>query len=109
MVRVSSNDVVVDVGANCEGIVPADDLQKVSPEVMADIKVGTDVMVHVVVPEDGEGNTTLSLALAQSVRDWQIAQQLMESQEIIDCAVVGGNKGGVLIDINRLRGFVPGS
>ena len=46
VVRVSNNDVVVDVGAKCAGIVPADGLQKVSPEVLADIKVGTDVGIR---------------------------------------------------------------
>jgi len=109
VIKIGSNNVVVDVGAKCEGVVPADDLQKVSPEVLADIKVGADVMVYVVAPDDGEGNTILSLARAQSVRDWQTAQQMMETQETIDCDVVGCNKGGVLVNINHLRGFVPGS
>ncbi|MCJ7739494.1 MAG: S1 RNA-binding domain-containing protein [Anaerolineae bacterium] len=109
VVKVSSNDVIVDVGAKCEGVVPAEDLQKVSPEVLADIKVGTEVMVYVVAPGDGEGNTILSLARAQSVRDWQVVQRMIETQETIDCDVVGCNKGGVLVNINRLRGFVPGS
>jgi len=109
VVRVSSSDVVVDVGAKCEGIVPAEDLQELPPEVQADIDVGAEVMVYVVAPEDSKGNTILSLARAQVVRDWQIALRMMESQEIVDCEVVGCNKGGVLVDINRLRGFVPGS
>lgn len=109
VIQVTDDHVLVDIGAKCEGIVSAADLRELAPEAMADVRLGAEVMVYVVTPEDKKGNTVLSLARAQAMRDWQASQQMMESQETIECAVVGSNKGGVLVDIGRLRGFVPGS
>jgi len=109
VIQVTKDHVLVDIGAKCEGIVSAVDLQELAPEALADVYVGAEVMVYVVTPEDKKGNTVLSLARAQAMRDWQASQQMMENQETIESEVVDHNKGGVLVDVGRLRGFVPGS
>jgi small subunit ribosomal protein S1 len=51
----------------------------------------------------------LSIADAQQKRDWLIAEQLLESGEITTRKVVGFNKGGLTVEFNHLRGFVPAS
>ncbi|NLE43604.1 MAG: S1 RNA-binding domain-containing protein, partial [Chloroflexi bacterium] len=109
VIRASSSSIIVDVGAKCEGIVPADDFARLSPEEQADIKPGADVMVFVVNIEDDSDNIILSLTRAQIYRDWQEAQRLLENQKIVESEVVGSNKGGVIVNVGRLRGFVPGS
>jgi small subunit ribosomal protein S1 len=71
--------------------------------------VGDEVLVCVVNPEDANNNIILSLSRAQIARDWREAKRFLESQEIIERQVTGCNKGGVIVHIGRLRGFVPGS
>jgi len=51
----------------------------------------------------------MSLARARSARDWLEAQRLLESQETIEKEVIGANKGGLIVPVGQLRGFVPGS
>ncbi len=109
VVRVRPNEIIVDVGAKCEGIVPERDLEKLSPADRDAIHVGDDVLVDVVNSEDANGNVILSLSRAQIVRDWREAQRLFESQEIIESQVTDYNRGGVIVHIGKLRGFVPGS
>lgn len=109
VVRVSPSEIIVDVGAKCEGIVPERDLQMLSPADRGAIHVGDEVPVYVVRPEDDNDNLILSLSRAQIVRDWHRAQHLLENQEIIESQVTGCNKGGVIVPIGNLRGFVPGS
>ncbi len=46
---------------------------------------------------------------AKEEEDWVTAVKLMESQEVCDCTVVGFNRGGVLVDVGHVRGFVPNS
>ncbi len=109
VVRVGSNDIIVDVGAKCEGIVPAHDLEKLSPEELEVIQEEDEVLVYVVTPEDKDGNVILSLSRAQIAREWSRAQRLLEDQEIVESQVIGYNKGGVIVRLGKLRGFVPGS
>ena len=109
VLHVSPNEVIVDVGAKCEGIVSERDLERMSPSDLAAIHVGDEVMVYVLKPEDANGNIVLSLSRAQVAMDWLEAQRLLESQETIEKKVTGCNRGGVTVQVGRLRGFVPGS
>lgn len=109
IVRISPTEVIVDVGAKCEGIVPERDLELLSPAERAALAVGSEVMAYIVTPEDANGDIILSLSRAQASRDWLTAQQFLESQQIIEREVIGYNKGGVIVQIGKIRGFVPGS
>jgi small subunit ribosomal protein S1 len=109
IVRIASNEIVVDVGAKCEGIVPEHDLDRLSPLDREAIQVGDEVLVYVVNAEDANGNIILSLSRARIASNWHKAQRLLESQEIIESQVVDCNRGGVIVRIGELRGFVPGS
>lgn len=109
VVGISPSEIMVDIGAKCEGIVPERDLERMSPTERDAIHMGDEVLVYVVSPEDANGNIILSLTRAQAARDWREAQRLLESQEIVECQVADCNKGGLIVRIGRLRGFVPGS
>ena len=109
VVRVGPGGIIVDIGAKCEGIVPEYDLERVLPADRDDIHAGDEVLVYVVNPEDANDNIILSLSRAQIARDWREAQRLLESQEFIEGQVSDCNKGGVIVHIGKVRGFVPGS
>jgi small subunit ribosomal protein S1 len=109
IVRASRNEVILDVGAKCEGIVPERDLERLSPADREALRVGEEVTVCVITPEDANGNIILSLSRAQLAHDWRRAGELFKSQEIIERPVTGCNKGGVIVSFGRIRGFVPGS
>jgi small subunit ribosomal protein S1 len=109
VVRVASTEVIVDIGSKCEGIVPQRDLELLLPVERDAIHVGDDVLACVVNPEDANGNIILSLSQAERSRDWCEAQHLLEAQEVIERQVVDSNRGGVIVTIGKIRGFVPGS
>ena len=58
---------------------------------------------------DDDGIFLLSIAEALQQRDWLLAEQLLESSEVTSHRVVGYNKGGLTVEFNHLRGFVPAS
>jgi small subunit ribosomal protein S1 len=60
-------------------------------------------------PEDEDGNVILSLQRAQQEQDWQQAEVLQKSQEVFDGVVTAYNRGGVIVRVGRVRGFVPAS
>jgi small subunit ribosomal protein S1 len=109
VVRVNPGEIIVDVGAKCEGVVPEDDLLKLLPADREAIKPGDEVLVCVVETEDFRGNIILSLSQAQAARDWHEAQRLLENQESVEREVIGCNKGGVIVRLGKINGFVPGS
>ncbi len=109
VVRVFPNSIVVDVGAKCEGIVPEYDLARLSPQERQAIREGDELLVYVVSVDEEINDIVLSLSRAQMAQDWEEARRLLQEGQVIECLVTGCNKGGVIIQMGRLRGFVPGS
>lgn len=109
VVSKSEEQIVVNIGAKREGIVPQHDLQRLGPEALAKLRVGDEVPVYIVRPESQEGEIIVSINLARTMQDWQRAKELMDRGEIFEAKVVGYNKGGVVVDFGQLQGFVPRS
>ena len=105
----AEDHLVVDIGVKREGIVPASDLQRLDEDYLEGLREGDEVPVYVVRPEGREGEVVLSINLARTAQDWEHAQALMESGEVIEVEVVGYNKGGVLVNFGMLQGFIPRS
>ncbi|MFQ6057541.1 MAG: 30S ribosomal protein S1 [Anaerolineae bacterium] len=105
----TEDQIVVDIGAKREGIVPQRDLERLGKEALAEIEVGDEVPVYVLRPEGYEGDVIVSINLARTIQDWQRARELHEKGELFEGEVVGYNKGGLLVSFGRLQGFVPRS
>ncbi len=104
-----NNEILVDIGAKSEGIIDPNELQELSPEAREELEVGNEVDVFIVDPEDSNGNVILSYTKAAEERDWLVAKEFLESQEVCECRVVGFNRGGVLAALGVVRGFIPNS
>jgi small subunit ribosomal protein S1 len=109
IVGINANEVVVDIGCKSEGIVPAHDLERMDPELLAELRVGDTVFVYVVRSQDASGNSILSLSRALLETDWQKATEMFESEEVFEGNVTSCNRGGVIVRVGRVRGFVPAS
>jgi small subunit ribosomal protein S1 len=109
ILAIHEQEIIVDVGAKRDGVVPYADLQRLDPEALRKLAVGDSVPVYVLRPEDQEGNLLVSLFLARQSASWKRAQDLAESGEVWEAQVEGYNKGGLVVPIDDLRGFVPAS
>ncbi|MBN1937569.1 MAG: 30S ribosomal protein S1 [Anaerolineae bacterium] len=109
VVHVGENEVLVDVGSKSEGVLYERELERLGAEGAAKLKVGQSVLVYVLTPEDKNGNIALSLSRAQAERDWRKAEILEKSGEIFEGEVAGFNKGGLIVRMGKVRGFVPAS
>jgi small subunit ribosomal protein S1 len=109
IVSITPTEITVDVGAKSEGIITGRELERLSPEVLSDLKVGDPVVTYVVRPEDKDGHIVLSLARAQQERDWREAERLFQTQQIFEATVTNYNRGGLVVRMGKLRGFVPAS
>ncbi len=109
IVGVRPSEVFIDIGYKREGIVTSRDLERLDGETRRSLKVGEKVLAYVVRPEDREGNLILSLRRAQMEEDWIEAQRLYDNDEIVEETVVGFNRGGLIVNVGQVRGFLPAS
>jgi small subunit ribosomal protein S1 len=106
---ISDGQILVSVGAKSEGILAGKELDSIDDELLETFEVGQDITVFVVTPEDSNGNLILSFTRALEEKNWQTAEELLESEDPFDSKIVGYNKGGLLVPLGTIRGFVPAS
>jgi small subunit ribosomal protein S1 len=106
---IGQSQILVSIGAKSEGVINARELEQLSPEEREALKVGQEVNVYVINPEDQDGNVVLSFKRAQEQMSWENVEKMISDETVIDSKVIGFNKGGLIVGIGSLRGFVPSS
>ncbi len=109
VMQIEDNGVLVSIGTKREGVIPQQDLRAMGDEYLSTLRVGAPIQVYVQDPENKEGDLVLSLTMVQVAKDWEEAGRLQGEGGIIQGQVIGYNKGGLLVQFNRIRGFVPAS
>ena len=72
-----------------------------------ELKEGETISASVVDPELDEGYALLSMKRAVKDRGWGELQRAFESQEIVEVIPYDANRGGLLIELEGIRGFLP--
>ena len=108
VVRVDPDEVLVDIGAKSEGVISNRELSGRN-EAAVTLVSGERVKVYVLQPEDEEGRVILSLRKARAESIWQAVAEKESEGEILDAEVREQNKGGLIVNIMGLRGFLPSS
>lgn len=107
--RITPSEILIDVGAKSEGTISGRELESLDPETRKGLAVGQTVLIYVLNPEDRNGNIVLSLSKAKEEQDWRKAEDLLKSQEVYAGQIAGFNKGGLIVKLGHVRGFVPAS
>lgn len=103
------NAIMIDIGAKSEGIITGREFDTMDDSTWELLAVGNQVAVCVVDLEDSNGNIILSYSKAAEESDWSLALELLESQEVYKGTVIDCNKGGLLVRLGQIRGFIPAS
>src|SRR3972149_1679720 len=70
--RISGGDVLVDIGAKSEGMIPAREIEALSETERAELAVGKEITVYVIHSgTGGDATTLLSLVRAEEGEDWR--------------------------------------
>jgi small subunit ribosomal protein S1 len=109
VMQIEDNGILVSIGTKREGVIPQQDIRAMGDEYIHNLKVGDPIQVYVQDPENREGDLILSLTMVQVAKDWEEAARLQTEGGIVQGQVIGYNKGGLLVQFNRIRGFVPAS
>ncbi len=103
VLSVSKGSIWVDVAGVAMGIIPE---REFSYGTM-DLKPGEKVVAYVLSLEDKEGHVVLSLRRADRERLWVTLKDKFESGEVLQAKVVEANKGGLMVEIGGVVGFLP--
>jgi small subunit ribosomal protein S1 len=109
ILQIESREIIVDMGAKQDGIVPAQDIERLDSDVKNGLTVGAEVPVYVLNPRDQDDNLIVSINMGLQQYDWEKARQLLKSEDVVQVNVTGHNRGGILVRWNRLEGFIPSS
>jgi serine/threonine protein kinase/Tol biopolymer transport system component len=107
IVRIDQDEILVDIGLQSEGVLSTRELPASGYGSFSELHLNDQVLVYVIQPQTSAGHAVLSLKRASTERQWRIAEEQYKNGELLKAKVIDFNKGGVVVDIHGIRGFVP--
>src|SRR5579871_1277949 len=107
IVRIDPDEILVDIGLKSEGVLSTKELPTTGDWSFENLHLNDKVLVYVIQPETPDGHALLSLKRANAERQWRIAEEQYKNGELLKAKVIDYNKGGLIVDVSGIRGFVP--
>lgn len=73
------------------------------------VKIGDDVEAAVLARADHKKRITLSRLWAQQKRGWETVESAAKTKADVEATITEAVRGGLSLDVNGIRGFMPGS
>ncbi len=108
VINVDHDEVMVDIGFKSEGYIPVSEFP-IGNERTPSVNVGDQIDVYIVRREDSEGQLVLSKEIADQKLVWDEITEAYEAGRVVAGTVVQRIKGGLQIDLGKLRAFLPAS
>jgi small subunit ribosomal protein S1 len=106
---ITQDQILVNVGTKSEGIISGKELESIPKAERDKLSVDQEIAVFILDPEDSSGNLVLSYMRAREEESWKKAEELLASKKSFDSKITGYNKGGLIVDLETIRGFIPAS
>lgn len=104
VIGMNEKEVLIDIGFKSEGIISRNEFnENALPEIGEKLDVFLERM------EDESGKTVLSKEKADFFRRWIELRNIHETGEIISGRIIRRIKGGMIVDLNGVQAFLPGS
>jgi small subunit ribosomal protein S1 len=106
VVALHKNKIIVDLNGIATGLISGREA-KDSEDTIKNLKIGDILSSYVIEGENEEGYILLSLRKANQEKTWRKFNDAYEKQEVITVKAHEANKGGLLLDIDGIKGFIP--
>ena len=104
VIGMNEKEILIDIGFKSEGVILRNEFTEENlPE------VGEKLDVYLERMEDESGKTVLSKEKADFLRRWTELRNNHETGEIISGRIIRRIKGGMIVDLNGVQAFLPGS
>lgn len=106
VISIAKNEIQLDISGLTTGVVRGKEIYDESGE-YSSIKIGDRVLATVIELENEQGQIELSFRYAGHQKAWQKLEELEKNDEIIEAKVIDANKGGLMIKVGNVIGFMP--
>tara|TARA_Y100001935_G_scaffold250284_1_gene250149 strand:+ start:3442 stop:5334 length:1893 start_codon:yes stop_codon:yes gene_type:complete len=104
VIGMNDKEILIDIGFKSEGIINRDEFKEnLLPE------IGEKISVYLEKMEDESGKTVLSKEKAIFLQRWQELRDIFDTQEVITGKIIKRIKGGMVVDLDGVQAFLPGS
>ncbi|MDZ4221412.1 MAG: S1 RNA-binding domain-containing protein, partial [Patescibacteria group bacterium] len=103
---ISKNGIVVTMGGTLTGLVRGKELDDESGQ-YSKLSLGDAVEATVLDIENEQGMLELSFRQAGHRKAWDLLSELAKSGEIVDAKIIDANKGGLMVKVGNVEGFLP--
>jgi len=105
-----SKGAMIDIGAKTAAFMPLQEVSINRVEHLSDVLEPGEIREFFILSEENEdGQLTLSIRRIEYQRAWERVRQLQKEDATIYSEVFATNRGGALVRVEGLRGFIPGS
>jgi small subunit ribosomal protein S1 len=105
---ISGKEVLIDFGGKMEGVVGEKEWDIVK-DFVSRLHVGDKIPAVIISAENDRGQMVVSIRSAGAKFRWARAYELLKSGEPVNVKGLETNKGGLVVEFEGIRGFVPGS
>ncbi len=105
VISIDDDGVLVNIGTKSEGMIPTREMRTFDSAEFEALKPGDSIVATVVREEYGQ--YVLSYDRAQAERSWRQLEKEQDTGNVLDGEVAGYNRGGLLVDVMGIQGFVP--
>lgn len=100
----------VDIGAKAAALCPGSEASLAQARNAAAVfDIGEEYEFEIIRDDDGDGSLTLSVRKIQLEAAWNRCREMQANDEAVNSVVLSVNRGGLLVEVEHLRGFVPQS
>jgi small subunit ribosomal protein S1 len=102
VLSVKKHEILIDLGAKGVGLVP-----RREASYARNLEAGQEVTASVIDAEMEDGYVLLSLRKAVKDKGWDEIQAKLDAAEIVEVTPCDANRGGLLVEYEGIRGFLP--
>lgn len=102
----SAKNLYIDLGIFGIGIVYGIEFSN-AQNIIKNLKIGESVFAKILEVENESGLRELSLAEAQSQKSWDLIRELKRTNKIFVTKIINVNRGGLMVEISGVAGFLP--
>jgi len=101
---------LIDIGAKTAAYIPLQEMSINRVESPDEVLQANETReFFILMDENEDGQLTLSIRRIEYMRAWERVRQLQAEDATVHSGVFATNRGGALVRIEGLRGFIPGS
>jgi small subunit ribosomal protein S1 len=106
VISVYKNKILVDLNGVAIGLITGREARD-SNDTFKKVKVGDTISAYVIEEENDEGYVVLSLRKASQEKTWSRFEEAFKDQTVISVKASEANKGGLLLEIDGIKAFIP--